>query len=127
MCPATCAGYNQCKLSESGDIVTMSSAQTEENLVDEKDDDKDTNDGLTFRIGVDCKDEDGYWMNHKGNYRQCRWFFTDEFDVVEKKRLNCGVTGTCLPLSNECQLRFNYVKTHLQIPSFLLCRDRPQM
>ena len=113
MCPATCAGYNQCKLSESGDIVTMSSAQTEENLVDEKDDDKDTNDGLTFRIGVDCKDEDGYWMNHKGNYRQCRWFFTDEFDVVEKKRLNCGVTGTCLPLSNECQLRFNYVKTHL--------------
>jgi hypothetical protein len=83
MCPATCIGYNDCQLTESGDIVKVARAPTE--LTEQQ--------SLAVMMDdVGCVDEDGSWLNHMGNYRQCRWFFTDEFEVAEKKRLNCGVT-----------------------------------
>ena len=102
MCPATCVGYNDCEMMESGDIVKVERVPIEEKLGGDEDG-PDMNDGGEAEIeeespiirldGVDdCEDEDGLWLNHMGKYRQCRWFFTDEFEVTEKQRLNCGIT-----------------------------------
>ena len=110
MCPATCVGYNDCQMTESGEIIRkVAPAPTEEDLADEKEDNDggdDTTDDGNFETNqqnlalktenVDCKDEDGFWLNHMGKYRLCRWFFTNEFEVAEKKKMNCGITGTLL-------------------------------
>ena len=40
-----------------------------------------------------CKDEEGEWLNHDNNWRQCRWLDIDgEISSEAKKRLNCGRT-----------------------------------
>ena len=101
MCPATCVGYNDCQITESGDIVKVVTAPIGEAPVREEEDGVDTNEGdfvteqqnLTVRMDdIGCVDEDGLWLNHMGKYRQCRWFFTNDFEVEEKKMFNCGIT-----------------------------------
>lgn len=104
MCPAACAGYNDCQVTESGEIRKVEPAPIKEDLVDGTEGVEDIADGdftrqqnLTLKMqNSECKDEDGMWLNHMGKYRQCRWFFTNEFEVEEKKRMNCGITGTLL-------------------------------
>ena len=100
MCPATCAGYNECQMTESGEIVRVAATPTQEDLVDSNEDGGDGNtradaeqQNPMIRLDdLNCEDEDGLWLNHMGKYRQCRWFFTDEGEVAEKQNLNCGIT-----------------------------------
>ena len=103
MCPASCVGYNDCEITESGDIVKVQSAPIKEDTVTAGEDGEHIIDGgepetdqenplVRLDDIDDCFDEDGLWLNHMGKYRQCRWFFTDEFEVTEKLKLNCGVT-----------------------------------
>ena len=43
---------------------------------------------------VRCENEEGKWVNHEGNSRQCRWLdFDGEINAEAKKMLNCGKKG----------------------------------
>jgi hypothetical protein len=52
-------------------------------------------DGLREKVEEQtrCADEEGEWLNHDGNWRQCRWLAIDgEISSEAKKLLNCGQT-----------------------------------
>ncbi len=114
MCPGSCAGYNDCEPTESDiSIVKVQSAPIDEDAVYAEEDGEHINDGgepetdqenpLVRSDNInDCFDEDGLWLNHMGKHRHCRWFFTDEFQVTEKLRLNCGITEIGHKCSEAC-------------------------
>ncbi|KAL3810584.1 hypothetical protein ACHAXA_002448 [Cyclostephanos tholiformis] len=85
MCPASCAGYNDCKQASDGSSVERVSPHPLSVLDDQADEPDEPT--------INCHDKEGKFLTHRGTYRKCRWLNQDDSDnAKEKKELNCGIT-----------------------------------
>ena len=104
MCPASCAGYNDCKKAPGGTVERVSPHPM--SVLDDNADEREG--GTPTRKSPDeptrnCQDMEGEYFTHRGTYRKCRWLNQDDRDSAEeKKELNCGVTEIGLNCLETC-------------------------